>query len=83
MKKLIIVVIRFVVLVASTLSGTKLTPLPVSIVEPTLTGGSRLLEPEALSGLTGNQKTKSLAGCLGNSAHWEGRIRYGVTLRDV
>lgn len=56
MKKLIIVVIRFVVLVASTLSGTKLTPLPVSIVEPTLTGGSRLLEPEALSGPTGNQK---------------------------
>lgn len=56
MKKLIIVVIRFVVLVASTSSGTKLTPLPVSIVEPTLTGGSRLLEPEALSGLTGNQK---------------------------
>lgn len=59
MKKLIIVVIRFVVLVASTSSGTKLTPLPVSIVEPTLTGGSRLLEPEALSGLTGNQKKKA------------------------
>lgn len=82
MKKLIIVVIRFVVQVASTLSGTKLTPLPVSIVEPTLTGGSRLLEPEALSGPTGNQR-KAWLDVLKNSAHWEGRIRYGVTLRDV